>query len=235
MILGGTIPSDMFGGILYIIQNNYELYIEGIKYTLLISILGTTLGLFLSMGIVVLRIQEITIRDNRVLQLLKRGAVLISTSYVEFFRGTPMMVQAAIFYYGLSSLGLHLNILLAGVIVVTLNTAAYLTEVLRAGINSIDSGQMEAARAIGLTRGQSFRYVIFPQAIKNMVPALGIELVVNIKDTTIWEKRRRNLLSLYRILCSGRTNIFSTSSNHNQNPFIYRSPDKQRKVLFWSY
>jgi putative lysine transport system permease protein len=96
-----------------------------------------------------------------------------------------MMVQAAIFYYGLATVGVRLPIILAGIIVVTLNTAAYLSEVLRSGINGLDPGQMEAARALGMTRIQSYRYIIFPQVIRHMIPAIGNELVVNIKDTAV--------------------------------------------------
>jgi len=183
--LSGSIPKDFIGGILYIIKENYPLYIEGVKYTLMISIAGTFLGLFLALLITVFRIQESDARDSLGTKVYKRISVILSASYVEFFRGTPMMVQAAIFFYGLAMIGFRIPILIAGIIIVTLNTAAYLTEVLRAGINSIDKGQMEAARSIGLTRSQSYMYIIFPQAIKNMVPAIGNELVVNIKDTAV--------------------------------------------------
>lgn len=184
-MLATTIPSDFLGGLLYILENNYKLYIEGAKFTLMISISGTILGLFVALLIIIFRIQEKDSRDTRTQVFFKKASVFMSTSYVEFFRGTPMMVQAAIFYYGLAMLGLKLPIILAGIIVVTLNTAAYLTEVLRSGINAIDKGQMEAARSIGFTRGQAYLYVIFPQVIKNMVPAIGNELVVNIKDTAV--------------------------------------------------
>lgn len=185
LLLSGSIPKDFIGGSLYIIQENYPLYLEGIKYTLMISILGTAIGLLVALFIIIFRIQESDSRDNIGTRIYKRTSVIVSSSYVEFFRGTPMMVQAAIFYYGLAILGFRIPIIIAGVIIVTLNTAAYLTEVLRAGINSIDTGQMEAARSIGLSRGQSFRHVIFPQVIKNMIPAIGNELVVNIKDTAV--------------------------------------------------
>jgi putative lysine transport system permease protein len=184
-ILSGNIPKDFIGGVLYIIQENYPLYLEGVKYTLLISIVGTILGLFVALFITIFRIQESDKRDSFATRVYKKISIILSTSYVEFFRGTPMMVQAAIFFYGLAMVGVRMPILLAGIIIVTLNTAAYLTEVLRAGINSIDIGQMEAAKSIGMTRGQSFRHIIFPQAIKNMIPAIGNELVVNIKDTAV--------------------------------------------------
>jgi len=184
-MLVSSIPQDFIGGVIYILQNNYKLYIEGASFTLIIAISGTILGLFLALVIIVFRIQEKDSRDNKINIIMKRISVLLSSSYVEFFRGTPMMVQAAIFYYGLAMAGVRIPIILAGIIVVTLNTAAYLTEVLRAGINAIDKGQMEAARSIGLSRGQAFIHVIFPQVIKNMVPAIGNELVVNIKDTAV--------------------------------------------------
>jgi len=184
-MLASSIPQDFIGGVIYILQNNYKLYIEGASFTLIIAISGTILGLFLALLIIIFRIQEKDSRDSKFNILMKRISVIFSSSYVEFFRGTPMMVQAAIFYYGLAMAGVRIPIILAGVIVVTLNTAAYLTEVLRAGINAIDKGQMEAARSIGLSRGQAFRHVIFPQVIKNMVPAIGNELVVNIKDTAV--------------------------------------------------
>lgn len=180
-----SIPDDFIGGITHIFRENYPLYIEGLKYTLLISILGTSFGLLLALFITVLRIQEIDRRDSLGRRILKRCTVILSSSYVEFFRGTPMMVQAAIFYYGLATLGVRMPIIVAGVIIVTLNTAAYLTEVLRSGINAIDKGQIEGAKSIGLTRRQMFQYIIFPQVLKNMLPAIGNELVVNIKDTAV--------------------------------------------------
>jgi putative lysine transport system permease protein len=184
-MLVSNIPQDFIGGVIYILQNNYKLYIEGASFTLIIAISGTILGLFLALAIIIFRIQEKDSRDSKFNIVMKRISVILSSSYVEFFRGTPMMVQAAIFYYGLAMAGVRIPIILAGVIVVTLNTAAYLVEVLRSGINAIDKGQMEAARSIGLSRGQAFVHVIFPQVIKNMIPAIGNELVVNIKDTAV--------------------------------------------------
>jgi len=185
MNLLASIPQDFLGGIFFIFKENYALYIEGIKYTLMIATLGTLIGLILALFLTVLRIQERSKKDGLKERVMKKLAMTSSSIYVEFFRGTPMMVQAMIFFYGLARIGFRLPIILAGLIVVSLNTAAYLTEVLRSGINGIDKGQMEAARAIGLSRGQSYRHIIFPQALKNMLPAIGNELVVNIKDTAV--------------------------------------------------
>ncbi len=185
MSLLSSIPQDFLGGIFYILKENYSLYFEGIKYTVLIASLGTLFGLLIALLLTVLRIQEPSKKDRLKDRIIKRISIIISSSYVEFFRGTPMMVQAMIFFYGFARIGFRMPIIVAGLVIVSLNTAAYLTEVLRSGINGIDPGQMEAARAIGLSRTQAFRYVIFPQALKNMLPAIGNELVVNIKDTAV--------------------------------------------------
>jgi putative lysine transport system permease protein len=104
---------------------------------------------------------------------------------VAFFRGTPMLVQAMVFYYGLNQLGVRIGFFEAGLTVVSLNTAAYLTEILKAGLLSLDGGQKEAALSLGMTHMQSYRYILLPQALKNMIPAIGNELIVNIKDTAV--------------------------------------------------
>jgi putative lysine transport system permease protein len=185
MVYLTAMPNDFFGGIIYLLLQNYKLYFQGVLYTLIIAISGTVLGLLVGLLITILRLQENHEDDSLHMRVVKRISVVFGSGYVEFFRGTPMMVQAAIFYYGLATLGVRLPILLAGIIVVTINTAAYLSEVLRSGINALDKGQMEAARALGMTRVQSYRYIIFPQVLRHMVPAIGNELVVNIKDTAV--------------------------------------------------
>jgi putative lysine transport system permease protein len=106
--------------------------------------------------------------------------------YVTIFRGTPMIVQAMIFYYGVSRLQLAWwTPLVAGLTVVTLNTTAYIAEVIRSGINGIDKGQMEAARSLGFSRRKGMFLIVMPQAIKNSLPAIGNEFIVNLKDTAV--------------------------------------------------
>lgn len=180
-----SMPQNFIGIVLYILENDYTLYLSGIKFTIIIAFMGTFFGLVISLFLTVLRIQKRETRDTIMKVFGKRVSSILATSYVEFFRGTPMIVQAMIFYYGLAMMGIRLELIVAGVIVVSLNTAAYLSEVLRAGINSIDKGQMEAARSLGMSKSSGYRYVIFPQVLKNMVPAIGNELVVNIKDTAV--------------------------------------------------
>ena len=115
----------------------------------------------------------------------------ISRAYIDFFRGTPLLVQIFMIYFGLPpvfrqvGIPLKLNPLTAGVLALSLNSAAYLAEIVRAGIQSIDLGQAEAAQSLGLGAGQTMRYVIFPQALRRMLPPLGNEFITMLKDTSL--------------------------------------------------
>jgi putative lysine transport system permease protein len=169
----------------FLFQKEHTLYFTGLFYTVLIALVGTMLGLLLSIFLTLMRLLENEAKDSALLKVLKWFTRNMGNTYVQFFRGSPLIVQAMIFYYGLASLGVQLNLIVAGIIIVTLNSAAYLSEVLRAGINSIDKGQMDAALSIGMTKWQGYRHIIFPQVLNNMIPAIGNELVINIKDTAV--------------------------------------------------
>lgn len=149
-------------------------YLIGIRITLLLSflslIIGTTLGALLSL----LRLSKV--------KFLRA----ISTIYIELIRGTPMMVQIALVYFGsYVIMGVNMDGFLAALIAVSLNSAAYVAEIIRSGIQSIDKGQIEASRSLGLSEGQTMRYIIMPQAISNILPALGNEFVTLIKETAV--------------------------------------------------
>ena len=111
----------------------------------------------------------------------------IAHEYIDLIRGTPLIVQAMFFYFGvLPMIGQgKMNIILVGVIVITLNAAAYLSEIFRGGIQAIDNGQMEASRSLGLSLNKSMIKVILPQAIKNMIPAILNQFIISLKDTSI--------------------------------------------------
>ncbi len=109
----------------------------------------------------------------------------ISGAYVEFLRGTPLLVQVLIFYYGLPQLGVRLPRMTAGILALIINSGAYMAEIVRSGIQAIDAGQDEAARSLGMTSMQTMLYVILPQALKNILPAVGNEFVVIIKESSI--------------------------------------------------
>ena len=121
---------------------------------------------------------------------IKKGVLwvikLIMNAYVEFFRGTPMMAQAMFIYYGmLPLLGLNLSMWQAAYFILSINTGAYMAETVRGGILSIDPGQTEGAKAIGMTHVQTMLYVILPQALRNIMPQIGNNLIINIKDSCV--------------------------------------------------
>lgn len=149
-----------------------DFFIAGVGYTLLISAISVFFGFLLGAILAFMRLGH-----NQIARSL-------ATAYVEFIRGTPLMVQLLFIYFGL---GVVINIpaLLSGIIAVSLNSAAYVAEVIRSGINSIAVGQTEASRSLGLSRTATMRYVIMPQAMKNIWPALGNEFVSLIKESSI--------------------------------------------------
>jgi putative lysine transport system permease protein len=180
--LSPVIPSDFFGGAFFTFVRYFSLFLVGVTTTLGLSLAGTVIGFLIALILVFMRLDQKSIRISKYSKTVKKIMVSFSKFYVTIFRGTPMIVQAAFFWYGL---GLFGDAMLCGLFVVSVNTAAYIAEILRGGIGSVDFGQAEAARSLGMTNFQSMRYVIFPQAIKNSMPAIGNEFVINIKDTSV--------------------------------------------------
>lgn len=159
-----------------------DLFIDGLKMTLFISLLTVLFGSILGVFICLLKM-----RKNIFLKA-------IGTIYVELLRGTPILLQLYIIWFGLQPLGitypsfpaLNINDLMsAGILCLSLNSAAYIAEIYRGGIQSIDKGQSEAALSLGFSKGQTFRLVVFPQAIKNVLPSLGNEFVTLIKESSL--------------------------------------------------
>jgi len=159
-----------------------KMFLEGAGLTLLISLIGTVLGFILALFLATAKIIAPTPQDKNIERFLKIFFNKLSSIYITIFRGTPMIVQASFFWYGF---GLFGNSLLCGLFVVSLNTAAYIAEIIRGSVNAIDKGQTEGSLALGLSYSQTFIFVIFPQAIKNSMPAIGNEFVINIKDTAV--------------------------------------------------
>lgn len=160
------------------------------------SLFGTAIAFVLALLMVFLRIQEPDKRDNDFVKFLKIVANKFSRFYIFVIRGTPMMVQSLILYNAVFGLfkrtGMSVSdinrvwpLFLAGLVTISLNSTAYLAEVLRGGILAVDAGQMEAARSLGMTHWQAMRKVVFPQAIKNSLPAIGNEFIINIKDSSV--------------------------------------------------
>ena len=180
--------SDFFGTIIYIIQSYYKIILYGLGVTILLSVVGTLGGFILAMGVTQARVVVVDKkRDPVYIKVFKVIFKQLSIMYVTVFRGTPMIVQAMIIYYGVATTGVFpwWGPLPAGLIIVTINTTAYISEVLRGGLQAVDPGQMEAARTLGLSHRQAMRKVMWPQAIKNALPGVGNEFVVNLKDTAV--------------------------------------------------
>lgn len=158
-------------------------FLVGTGYTVLMSIVGTVIGFFIGIGIAIVRTIPVKENDIAIKRVFLKIVNFILSAYVEIIRGTPMLVQALLLHYGfLSKMDMPL---LSAFIILSINTGAYMAEIVRGGIISIDKGQTEGAQAIGMTHFQTMFHVVLPQAIRNIMPSIGNEFVVNIKDSSI--------------------------------------------------
>jgi polar amino acid transport system permease protein len=149
-------------------------FLTGIKMTLEVSLLAVLSGLVLGTLVSFLRMSRLW------------PLRFVGSSYVELIRGTPLIVQLFIFNYGLPIfLGFDIGIFTAAYLTLTVNSGAYIAEIMRAGIQAVDKGQMEAARSLGMSRSLAMRQIILPQAFKNVLPALGNEFIVVVKESSI--------------------------------------------------
>ena len=149
--------------------------LTGIPWTLLISFGGLAIGFVIGIIFGLLRINP--------LRVLRWPAI----AYIEVFRGTPVLVQVLFIFYGLPQLlGGPINAVVAGIAAIALNAGAYISEIVRGGVQSIEKGQREAGLSLGLSRIDTFRYIIWPQALRRMIPALGNQGIVSIKDTSLF-------------------------------------------------
>ena len=164
---------------IFIEQNGYVKVLEGLKNTLLIAVSGLVIGILIGILIAGVRVMPKYKRLPRILNS-------ICSVYVAFFRGTPMVVQLLLFYYVLFPLlGITITGVQISMIVFGLNSGAYISEIMRGGILSVDGGQMEAGRAVGLSFFTTMQKIVIPQAIKNILPSLGNEFIALIKETSI--------------------------------------------------
>ena len=167
-----------------IITKYKDLFYDGIKYTLGISLMGTIIGFVIACFLGMIRSIKVNPTDSLLKKIIKKVLNYLIKIYVTVFRGTPMMVQAMIIFYGFVNV-FHWEPVSAGLVIVSINTGAYLTEVIKNGIESIDKGQMEAARSLGFSYPKAMLLIVFPQAIKNSMASIGNEFVINIKDTSV--------------------------------------------------
>ena len=159
--------------------------LSGLGYTMLIALVGTVLGLLIGLLTGVIRTAPFS--KNRVLRILQKILNGILAVYIEVFRGTPMMVQSMVIFWGYAFMngGATLPLIPAGIFIVSINTGAYMSEIVRGGIISVDKGQMEGAYSVGMTHAQAMLHVVIPQAMRNILPSVSNEFVINIKDTSV--------------------------------------------------
>ncbi|MDR3202888.1 MAG: amino acid ABC transporter permease [Bifidobacteriaceae bacterium] len=173
--------------IVYILDRYGSLLAKGAGVTMLIALTGTVVGL--GIGLAVGTVRSLPRHPPGSGPARRAGLAAVNAVlavYIEVFRGTPMMVQAMVVYYGLKEgIGLDLDPIPAGILIVSINTGAYMSEIVRGGIGAVDPGQTEAGQALGMSHWQIMRGVVLPQTLRNILPATGNEFVINIKDTSV--------------------------------------------------
>lgn len=178
---------DFFANCATVLQKYGFSYLRGAGTTLLLALVGTFFGCLI--GFAVGALQTIPVdkqRDPVWKRVLLKILHIFLRCYVELFRGTPMIVQAVFIYYGLLQVfGIKMGMWQAGFFIVSINTGAYMAETVRGGIVSIDPGQTEGAKAIGMTHVQTMLSVVLPQALRNIMPQIGNNFIINVKDTSV--------------------------------------------------
>lgn len=174
-----------FNEVLSIVAEYKGYLLQGIGFTMLIALSGTIIGLVI--GLITGIIRTIPKSKNPVIRVILKIVNVLISIYVEVFRGTPMMVQAMVIYWGYAFMngGQTLPLIPAGMFIVSINTGAYMAEIVRGGIISIDKGQFEGAYSMGMNHWQTMINVIVPQTMRNILPAISNEFVINIKDTSV--------------------------------------------------
>ncbi len=195
-----------------IITKYWPMFLRGAEVTLFISIISTILGSII--GLIIGTIRTIPKQDRIIKRILLTIINGVLTAYVEFFRGTPMIVQASFIFYGSALIGIDMDRTVAAIFIVSINTGAYVAEIVRGGIISIDKGQFEAAHAIGMNHVKTMLHVVLPQVIRNIMPTIGNEFVINIKDTSVL-----NVISVSELFFQAKT-VAGTNFRYFETYFI---------------
>ena len=177
---------NFFEWVIFFIQGNWQQFLLGTVTTLFVSLSGTIIGFFLGLGVSLIQYTKADDRSSKLFKVVISILKVLINIYITIFRGTPMIVQAMVIFYGLPVLiGLNLDPLPAALLIVSINTGAYMAEMIRGGVDSVDPGQLEGAQAIGMSHFQAMVNIIFPQAVRNVLPSIGNEFIINIKDTSV--------------------------------------------------
>ncbi len=177
--------AQFFKDVADIVAQYWQFLLAGVGKTMLIALVGTVMGLII--GILIGILKTTPYSKLLPLRILHKIAIAVCNVYIEVFRGTPMMVQAMVIHWGyaFATGGNTIPLLLSGIFIVSINTGAYMSEIVRGGIISIDKGQFEGANAIGMTHMQTMLHVVIPQVMRNILPSISNEFVINIKDTSV--------------------------------------------------
>lgn len=179
-------PESFIGGIGYILQEYGMSYLLGAAKTIKIALVGTSIGCLIGLAVGIIRTIPVKKDDCMARKAFLTAVKAVMAAYVEIFRGTPMMVQAMFLFFGASAVfQINMSIGFAAFFIVSINTGAYMAESVRGGINSTDPGQTEGAKALGMTHVQTMVLVVLPQALRNIMPQIGNNLIINIKDTCV--------------------------------------------------
>lgn len=190
---------SFFKQVWIILTENWKALLSGTAMTLFIAITSTIAGTAIGFGIGIFRTAPAAQTSG--LAILQKVVGWVINTYIQIFRGTPMIVQSMVIYYGLAqAFGINLDRTLAAVLIVAINTGAYMSETIRGAIHAIDKGQFEAATALGFTHNQTMTKVVLPQVFRYVLPSIGNEFVLNIKDTSVL-----NVISVVELYFTGNT------------------------------
>lgn len=179
-------PTDFFGRVMLVFSKYGMSMLQGALISMESALAGTVIGCLIGFAVGIVQTIHTEKGDNPIKKGVVWAVKLVLNAYVEFFRGTPMMAQAMFIYYGLFPLlNINMTMLKAAIFILSINTGAYMAETVRGGILSIDPGQTEGAKSIGMTHVQTMIYVILPQALRNIMPQIGNNLIINIKDSSV--------------------------------------------------
>lgn len=179
-------PTTFFGWVGLLLEKYGSMFLKGMGTTMLVAITGTIFGFIIGLLVAVARSIPLSQEDGIFKKVFVKILRAILAVYIEVFRGTPMIVQAMVIYYGAQQyLGLDMAAITAAVVIISINTGAYMAEIIRGGIISVDIGQTEGAHSLGMSHWQTMSNVVLPQGIRNIMPSIGNEFVVNIKDSSV--------------------------------------------------
>ena len=180
------LPESFGGRIIYLLQQYGPSFLKGAGVSMWLALVGTLFGCIIGFLVGIVQTIPVDKNDSTAKKVIIKVVKFIMACYVEFFRGTPMMAQAMFIYFGSAYLfNINMSMWFAAIFIVSINTGAYMAETVRGGILSIDPGQTEGAKAIGMTHVQTMINVILPQALRNIMPQIGNNLIINIKDSCV--------------------------------------------------